>query len=394
MSDQRTPFFLLLSLFLSPFFVSAQSINTTKIGKGIQFIAADSSFSVKLGARIQSLYQFQYNYEDDSFEDEFQIRRARLKLDGFVYSPKLVYKIELALSNSDIGGNVQSENNNTANIVLDAVAKWNFAKNFNLWFGQTKLPGNRERVISSQKLQFVDRSLLNARYNIDRDLGMQLHHEFEVGKLLFREVASISMGEGRNIAVANKGGHDFTGRVEVLPFGEFKGEGDYFASDLEREEKPKLAVGITYDYNSNASRERGQLGAFFSEQRDLKTVFTDAMFKYQGFSLMAEYADKRSSGSPVVETDADGNVTEAFFTGKGYNIQAGYLFKNNIELAGRYTAVTPEASTQREDNTQYTLGISKYLAGHTVKVQSDISLLKEKSENSNLMYRFQVEIGF
>jgi phosphate-selective porin OprO and OprP len=34
--------------------------------------------------------------------------------------------------------------------VLDAVAKWNFAENFSLWFGQAKLPGNRERVISSQ----------------------------------------------------------------------------------------------------------------------------------------------------------------------------------------------------------------------------------------------------
>ena len=39
--------------------------------------------------------------------------------------------------------------------------KWNFYKNFELWFGQAKLPGNRERVVSSGNLQLVDRSILN-----------------------------------------------------------------------------------------------------------------------------------------------------------------------------------------------------------------------------------------
>ena len=38
---------------------------------------------------------------------------------------------------------------------------WHFAKNWELWAGQTKLPGNVERVISSGDLQLVDRSLLN-----------------------------------------------------------------------------------------------------------------------------------------------------------------------------------------------------------------------------------------
>ena len=37
---------------------------------------------------------------------------------------------------------------------------WNFYENFELWAGQTKLPGNIERVISSGNLQQVDRSLI------------------------------------------------------------------------------------------------------------------------------------------------------------------------------------------------------------------------------------------
>lgn len=370
-----------------------QSANGTKMGKGLQFIAADSSFSVQMNARIQSLYAGVYDLDKENYGDNMQIRRARLKLEGFAYNPKWRYKIELGLSNSDIG-NVLPETNNTANVILDAIVKYNFAPGFNLVFGQTKLPGNRERVISSQKLQFVDRSLLNSRYNIDRDMGIQLHHESALGQVIFRQLASVSMGEGRNITKGNKGGYDYTGRVEVLPFGEFEGDGDYFASDLKREKTPKLSVGVTYDFNERASREGGQLGDFLEQQRDLKTLFVDAMFKYRGFSAMAEYADKRSNGTPVVELSPLGKVTETFITGTGFNVQAGYLFKNNFEVAGRYTSIDPQSVTQLAKNVQYTLGLSRYLAGHTVKVQTDVSLLEKQTDLSQLMYRFQVEIGF
>jgi len=385
--------FQLSLVFLFPIFVFAQSANPTTHGKGLQFIAADSSFSTKLNVRAQSLFSSTYNLDEESYSDNLQIRRARIKMEGFIYSPKIEYKFEFALSNSDTGRPL-AENNNTSNIVLDAIVNWNFAKGFNLIFGQTKLPGNRERVISSQRLQLVDRSLLNSRYNIDRDFGVQLHHESQSGDVVFKKILSVSSGEGRNMTSDNKGGYDYTGRVEVLPFGEFQSSGDYFGGDLKRELTPKLSLGLTYDFNDRASRQGGQLGSFFDEQRDLKTIFADAMFKYKGFSAMAEYANKKSNGSPVVETDIDGKVSKAFFTGTGFNVQAGYLFKNNVELAGRFTQINPETITQRDDNTQYTFGVSKYISGHTLKVQSDISLLQENSDAHELMYRFQVEIGF
>jgi len=385
--------FQLSLVFLFPIFVFAQSANPTTHGKGLQFIAADSSFSTKLNVRAQSLFSSTYNLDEERYSDNLQIRRARIKMEGFIYSPKIEYKFEFALSNSDTGRPL-AENNNTSNIVLDAIVNWNFAKGFNLIFGQTKLPGNRERVISSQRLQLVDRSLLNSRYNIDRDFGVQLHHESQSGDVVFKKILSVSSGEGRNMTSDNKGGYDYTGRVEVLPFGEFQSSGDYFGGDLKRELTPKLSLGLTYDFNDRASRQGGQLGSFFDEQRDLKTIFADAMFKYKGFSAMAEYANKKSNGSPVVETDIDGKVSKAFFTGTGFNVQAGYLFKNNVELAGRFTQINPETITQRDDNTQYTFGVSKYISGHTLKVQSDISLLQENSDAHELMYRFQVEIGF
>ena len=139
---------------------------------------------MKIGARMQFLSTNNWTIEDGSLnnpESNFSVRRARLKFNGFAFSPKLKYKIELGLSNRDISG-ASEFTSNAPRYILDAVVKWNFHENFELWFGQTKLPGNRERVISSGNLQQVDRSLLNSRFNIDRDLGIQLRHYFNLSE--------------------------------------------------------------------------------------------------------------------------------------------------------------------------------------------------------------------
>jgi phosphate-selective porin OprO and OprP len=375
-----------------PFFVisaSAQDMGQNIFGNGIRLMAKDSSFSMKFSVRIQSLYEGNFNLETEEYADGFQIRRSRLKFDGFAYDPKLEYKIELAIANSDTRGGAVPESGNTANIVLDAYLKWNFWRNWSLIFGQKKLPGNRERVISSQELQFVDRSNLNAQFNIDRDAGVHLLYNSERINL----VGALTIGEGRNMVIENTGGYDYTVRGEYLPFGQFTDEGDYFGADLARERAPKLSIGLTFDYNDGASRTGGQLGDFLPATRDLKTIFADAHFKYRGFSSMAEYVNKQAPDGPVVN-DPEENFLDAYYTGEGFNWQAGYLFKNNLELAGRYTRVTPDAITGREQNTQYTFGLSRYFVGHNLKVQTDLSFIEEDHSDDLLMYRLQVELAF
>ncbi|WP_237586613.1 porin [Pontibacter russatus] len=386
--------FLLLPLLAWGNSAHSQSLIDSRLGKGVQVMAADSSFSMRFGTRFQTLYEGSVSSGPGAtWEDRFLIRRARLKFEGFVFSPKLEYKIELGLSNSDIGSDTPEQTDNADNVILDAVAKWNFAPNWELWVGQTKLPGNRERIVSSQKMQFVDRSLLNSRFNIDRDAGLQLHHAHYIGGMLVREAGAISMGEGRDITVDNAGGYDYTARVEVLPFGEFEGEGEYVGTDLAREETPKLAVAAAYDFNDDASRARGQLGSFLSGTRDLRTLFLDAMFKYRGFSAMAEYASKKAPDGPVVAFGQDGDVDETFVTGNAFNIQGGYLFKTNWEVAGRYTTYNPTQVTGLREQDQYTLGLSKYIVGHTLKVQSDVSLIQEEGREEAYQFRMQLEVS-
>lgn len=388
-----------LVIFWISFYAQSQDLTNNTFGKGlINVVAKDSSYSGSFAFRFQSLFQSQlFDPENTNLmaaESEFLIRRARLKFDGFIYSPKLEYKFELGLSNRDISG-ASEFTGGAPRFILDAFIKWNFYRNFVLWAGQAKLPGNRERVISSANLETVDRSLVNSRFNIDRDVGVQLRHKFRLGNdFIIKEIIAFSQGEGRNITTGNLGGYQYTARAEILPFGEFE---DYKGADLKRLSTPKVSVGVSYDYNDDAVKTRSNMGKYMQTtegffQADIRTFFVDAMFKYKGFSFMGEYANRTSDKAFAANTD--GSLTgDIVNNGSGLNLQGGYLFKNNYQIVGRFTSIKPDFDTFHTEKKQYTLGLSKYVVGHKLKVQTDLSFNNFNVEDQDgLMYRLQLEV--
>lgn len=407
---QKLVLVLVISLLSQVLWAQNKVLNS--FGKGIlNMVSQDSSFSMKLGLRVQTLYTGSWNINDttgfDSGTSNFSIRRARIKLDGFVFTPKLEYKIEIGLSNRDIG-KVDERTGYAPRMMLDAVVKWNFYKNFTLWAGQTKLPGNRERVISSANMQMVDRSLLNSEFNIDRDIGFQLRHHFKIGKqFIVREIFAFSQGEGRSNVQNNLGGYQYTGRLEFLPMGEFTKGGDYIGGDLAREAKPKLSLGVSYDFNNNAVKDRSNQGNYMTYDLDkngeidgyfetnISTLFADLMFNYKGFSLMSEYAYRDAKQRDFSIMNDDSTFTTARVrTGSAFNVQAGYLFKKNWEVSARYTQVAPTIKGKPQYE-QYTLGVSKYIVGHKLKVQADIGyLITNNSPDRNLLCRLQLDLHF
>jgi hypothetical protein len=326
------------------------------------------------------------------------VRRARFKFKGHAFSPKVQYKTEFGLTNRDIGAKGDDGDNHfngAANIILDAVIKWNFYENWSLWAGQTKLPGNRERVISSANLQFVDRSMLNSYFNIDRDKGVHLRHHFMLGEMKVKHAWVVSMGEGRDVTSSDKHGlfsKSYTGRIEILPFGDFNSKGDYFASDLKREKTPKLSLGANYNFNKDARRQRGQLKGFVADSvvGDITTIHADMMFKYQGFSMMGEIAQRKAD-----ENNPFYSTLNPYYTGSSLNVQFGYLLKSNWEPAFRYTTVNTDAVNGDKTFSEMTFGVSRYVVGHNLKVQSDVSLMQtENSPKQEVMFRLQAELQF
>lgn len=380
----------------------AQKSNAPKFGKGLfNLVGKDSTWTMKIGARFQTLAIAGWDAENGLSNpySSMLIRRSRLKFDGWAFSPKLKYKLELGLSNRDQSG-ASIYTHNSPRYVMDAVLKWNFHGNFVLWLGQTKLPGNRERVISSGDLQMVDRSLLNSRFNIDRDIGIQLRHKFNLtNTFLVKEIFSISQGEGRNVTTGNIGGHQYTSRIELFPFGDFTSKGDYKGSDLKFEENQKLSLGFAYDFNDDATRNRSNQGTYMLNDTgfyttNISTLFIDAMYKYRGFSFMGEYA-KRTAEDAIAK-NSDGTLTgDIVQVGNGLNLQTGYLLSKTVELSARYTNITFDQNiTGKGAENMYTLGLSKYIVGHKLKVQTDVSYTDIGFKTNQLMYRFQVDIHF
>lgn len=372
-----------------------------KFGKGLVFTAQDSSFKLKFNARIQSLFVVEYDATNtdstvSNTSSNFMIRRARLKFGGYAFSPKVVYKIELGLSGRDISTSKEDGlGGDASRIILDAVIKWEFAKNYTLWVGQTKLPGNRERIISSSNLQMVDRSLVNSKFNIDRDMGIQLRAKWKFGNFVVKPALAFTQGEGRDITAGNFGGFSYTARLDFNPFGEFTKKGDYIGGDLAREDKPKLAFAISGNYNDRAIRQGGQLGAFVKDTLDnyvensLASCLADLIFKYKGFSVHSEF------GYRVALSQFDA-TTKKFNTGYGFNIQMGYVFVKNYEFAARFSMIRKDGSySGLKDINEYTVGFSRYIVGHNLKVQTDLGYAHNPTETLGVFrFRLQVEMQF
>lgn len=375
----------------------------TKFGQGLQVVGKDSSYYMKLGLRFQNLYVGKWDVNDgelNHYQSNFLVRRSRLKLNGWALSPKVKYKLEIGFSNRDNSGTSKTENSSPVNMILDAWVQWNFYKNFSVKYGQAKWPGNRERIISSANLQFVDRSVLNSRFNIDRDFGVQFDHHKTLGeKFIVKNTVAFGPGEGRNITRANQDGYAYAYKIEALPFGKFASKGDYVGSAIKREETPKLAVAFAYQTNQNSIRERGELGKFITDSvgnyhgETVHNLFVDAMFKYKAVSIMAEYAQRKAKdGTPEV-LDGNDNIVGRFYTGNAFNIQLGYMMENNWEVAVRYTNLDPDAGVANAEN-QYTFGLSKFIVGHKLKFQTDLTYADRFNSENNLIWRTQFEVHF
>ena len=365
-------------------------------GKGLGIQSPDSLFLLNIRFRIQNrVGVFTNSHSDFSSNDiEARIRRLRLRFDGFVYNPKFTYVIQLSFSRGDW----DYEAFGFPNVIRDAMIFYAINKKLTVGMGQTKLPGNRQRVISSGDQQFPDRSIVNAYFNIDRDFGVQIYYNDKIGKQ-FNYVlrGAVSSGEGRNFNETDNG-LSYTGRIEFLPLGLFKNGGDYFESDLEREPKPKLSIGLTANYNARATRAGGQLGEPLYEARDFTTYQADMIFKYRGFSILTEFM-QRNTDNPITVNDT--GAVSVVKVGNGLNFQCSYLFKNNHEIALRYSTVNPYTTVLDYERSisHYALGWSKYLRGHRVKIQSDLIYQNANINNrlnsgvNNWQMRFQVEVG-
>lgn len=364
-------------------------------GRGLGLTSPDSIFQLNIRFRMQNRVSY-LDIEDQEEIIDGQIRRLRLRFDGFIGSPKFLYAIQLSFAPGDVG---QIEEGENINIIRDAVVFYRPNMHWSIAFGQTKIPGNRQRVNSSGALQLTDRTINNARFNIDRDFGFHVYYLHEnLNEFSYNFKTAATTGNGRNVTKNPDNGYALTGKLELFPLGAFTKDGTNFEGDIVREVKPKLMLSGAFHRNVKARLTQGVIGDDLFDKRTMESILLDGMFKYNGWSFMTTFMN-RVSENPITINPNDPSDIRFVYVGQGTDYQLSYVFPKHLELIGRFSnqRVYKDIAHLAPDARQYTVGITKYIWEHAFKLQTELSFdqhfFNDGRQRDSWYLRFQVEIG-
>lgn len=390
---------------------SAQEIvlNKYKFGEGLKFSGKDDGYKMEISGFVQPYLETRKYVDngDPTFYNRFRMRRTRVQLSGNSAQEKLTYRLQLDLTGGGEG------DASIGSLIFDAWVAYDLTKRIKLTFGQKATPtDNRELGMRSNTLQLVDRSPLTSAFASIREFGIFAESTHKISRYAYiKPEIAITNGDGINVFNKDYGGLKYGGRIDYLPFGLFNNFGQYRQADLVRELTPKFALGVNYSYNQGISDRRGsQSGQILYLDVNNKELLPDYvkygidfLFKYKGYSVLGEYINAssrvpsgitqrvRTDGTTSIDFDVNGikdvekYINGRMMVGKGYNIQGGYVFKNNISIDGRFAHLEPEANSFLNNATfynrshYYTLGITKYLArNYGAKIQLDCTYINAK----------------
>lgn len=354
---------------------------------GLQWTDPDSGSYLWLGLRAQLRYES--NNNDLRFPADFDkpedsggtVSRSRYKI-GAGFRDALTFYHEYDLRNDRL---------------LDLRASWVANPAFTLRAGQWKAEYNRERVDSSGKQQFVERSIATYWFTIDRQWGAMASGRLWQGSprdsiwwagVLGGNGRSNSSDGGRPM-IMGRWQWNYTG--DVLPFSQ---------SALKRYAEPRasLSFGLVANdsrYTRFSSSGGGQLPGY-EEGEDNQYRIYQAMqeWAWQGGGLSWQQELHWKS----IKDRVNGGTRDMF----GGYAQVGWfpaerwnVLPSALEVAGRIAHVNSD-SFEEHDNTEATAAVNWFFVGHRNKLTLDVSYLtaEEQGEReSDMRYRLQWEVS-
>ena len=355
-------------LLLAPAIVGAGPLQFTP-GKGLEVKSKDGRYSLSLSLRTGFMYSGR-RQAGAAYDHAFEIRRLRLLFSGNVFSKSIKYFVQLAVAPRELNFVDGTARNGP---LLDNYVVFDRLRDANLRIGLYRVMYTRERNIADINPLLIDRSLANAEFNVDRDIGLDVRSEDVGGLGKLRYYAGVFMGDGRDQNRFSDPGLMYTARVDFLPFGLFD---DYEASDQTRLRRPRLGLGFAYAFNDRARNDRGVLGSPPSDggTTDYHNLTTDMVFKWAGFSLDAAFLWREGRRDPGLAVDDMGAPlpVEAARNGHGWMVQAAFLIpRTGLEPALRTSGIRGLGLTSMPDRNELGGGLNYYFAGHNLKLQLD-----------------------
>ncbi|MEZ4453117.1 MAG: porin [Nannocystaceae bacterium] len=350
-------------------------------GKGVTVESEDGRWALRASLRtgVQATVVHP-NAAGTTTQAGAELRRLRVVLSGHALGKHNRYFFQLGFAPRDRGHDGEKSRYTP---LLDAYVDFTYLRDLTLRVGQCRPQYNRERLILDINPLLIDRSIANAEFNFDRDLGLDLRSDDLLGLGLMRYYAGVFLGRGRDPRGVGVPGFLYVARVEFLPLGIFD---DYDSADLSRERRLRVAFGGAYAFHDRARNDRGVLGTPPADggTTDYHNATVDLLVKYAGLYLEAGLLWRRGRRHPGDAVDERGvplPIAPAR-SGNGWFVQASYLLpRTRLEPALRYAEVRPlgvlEATTSLTPRSELGGGLNVYVHGHDLKVQLDYFRLWE-----------------
>ena len=361
------------------------------LGEGISFNFDDSVHIFRIGGMAQFRYlNMQNNDSLNSAENYIGIKRSYFSFSGQLSSGQFSFLIQTNFSESFP--------------LLDAWFGYHPNKNLSVYFGQKMTPCNNYSMqFMENDLQFASRNNLSSNFSrLGREFGVFVESNFNIGDIAIKPKFAITSGDGTNSFGENsqdsdQGGFKYGARLNIYPMGLFTNGNEFVGHDIVREQNPKLMIGGASSLNIGASHMVGEGHynedlyqpenfMFYNGDSVSQTKLPnylknnlDLLFKYKGFNLLVEYVNtaaynlqstaKNTSGTLLDTTE----ISEYLVLGNAYNLQLGYLFKNDISLDLKWGQSFKEfkhnESSVLRNYDSMGVGFTKYFSERAVKAQ-------------------------
>lgn len=375
-------FFTTVYVLLGTFMVNAQVLENETLSAHTKSVLNlnlnDGQQQFRLGGFVQTFGSYT-DLNSDQPEYRFGVRRALLNLEGNFKKQNLSFLLQMNFADSYP--------------LLDAWIAYQPVKYLKITAGQKQtFTNSRDMMVLEQSLALGDRSLTAEVFGrTGRELGVFLESRLPLGTTGVDLGAAVTSGDGRNSFGSSSvdfdlGGLKYGGRATFYPLGFFSPGNELLGSDIARENRPKLAIGGAYSYNVGASNAvgegHGDFEMFDSEGNlkypDYQKISVDLLFKYRGFTLLAEYVNaigaNLNSGLFTSAALQPREIASYLAIGNGYLVQMGYLTANGWSFDASHSIVKPEWEETKtavvKDVYQTSLGVSKYFWNKNVKVQA------------------------
>lgn len=285
---------------------------------------------------------------EDGPVSQFDFPRVRLTLSGGVFRPWMRYLFQFEMSRA--GGEGGSR-------LKDAVLEIRPPDgNYRFQVGQFKVPFGLQQLNSSGRLQFVDRSITDAKFNPARDMGVLVG-----GTLVGRKVGydvGLFNGSGESVRQNNRS-HLWVARAFVDPLRPYTlSEGSNDAGD-----RPVLHLGAAV---RGGEAIRGRTPSPIVEEADDQLAWNvEFAFKAPRFYSTAEHfwmSDEQQN--PTIGPDLDS---------RGFHAQAGYMVvPRKAEVGVLYARIDGNTAVDDAEVTELRGVFGYYWQGHNLKLQTDI----------------------